>query len=772
VVVSPTATTAAPVLEGLPDPETLHLVSDQGETVVLAGRRVLLRYPEVDIGMRRLAMVALTQAGRPVKDVAAAFDVHPNYLSTLRKTARVDGSVGLVKVQGRPVKLTEGQREQALRWSGQGVTGQEIARRLQVSDSMISRLVVAGRGTPDPVQDELPGIDPADPAPADPAPAGPDDVADGLADDLADDLADGSDAGLPEPVAAAAVGPAASAGSAGGPDTGPGGTAPGSTRLGAAGLDSRYAGAMLLHAFFDRVDAGSVFAPLTGPPTAPPAGATAPPAGAGPVGADPVEGARVRRFDDVAVLTATSMAFALGVGSVEATKHLLRDQVGPLAGLTRLPELRTLRPHLAGLAERCDPLAVQAQLARAMLTADAPLLNLYFVDDHFVPYEGAKPVGKGYNTKRRTAQRGLADTMVTDYHGRAVCFVTGPPSGLTKTLPAALAELPRVAGQAKIMLGFDRGGAYPQVFTHCRDHQVDWITYRRGKLAGTTAPARRYWRVDDAGRAETLTLADETVTIKDYGPARQLTLFEHDQPVLQILTSDLDAPAAALVAWLRCRWRIENVFKYLTAHHGLDWLCHYGADLHPDTTPIPNPAREQARDQVKHAETTLTEAQRALTLLLRSDRPVAEINTAIPAAEAEIDTAETALTDAKAQLKTIPAKIPANQHNPHAQRAILRTQRRSLQMVLRLLAFNAEHWLADRLNTYLADNNEYRATLRHLLHLGGHLTYTPETITVALDRPATPKITRALRLLLAELNATPPRMPGDPRPITYKIKTA
>ncbi len=57
----------------------------------------------------------------------------------------------------------------------------------------------------------------------------------------------------------------------------------------------------------------------------------------------------------------------------------------------------------------------------------APLLNLYFVDDHFVPYEGAEPVGKGYNTERRHAQKGLADTVVTDYHGRAVCFVSGRP---------------------------------------------------------------------------------------------------------------------------------------------------------------------------------------------------------------------------------------------------------------------------------------------------------------------------------------------------------
>src|SRR5512143_81584 len=124
---------------------------------------------------------------------------------------------------------------------------------------------------------------------------------------------------------------------------------------------------------------------------------------------------------------------------------------------------------------------------------------------------------------------------------------------------------------------------------HCRDHGVDWITYRRGTLADTTTAPRRYWRVDGDGRAETVTLADEMITIKDYGPARQLTLFEHDQPVLQVLTSDLHAPAAALLAWLRCRWRIENVFTYLTAHHGMDWLCHYQADTAPDVTPIANP---------------------------------------------------------------------------------------------------------------------------------------------------------------------------------------
>ena len=724
-----------------------------------AGRWVLFRFAVADIGMRKMVMVALTQAGHEVKTVAQVFGVHPNYLSMLRKTARERGSAGLVKTIGRPAKLTPAQLGQAHQWAEQGVTGQEIARRLQVSDTMISRLV-NGRRMPAPVQDELPDIELPDidvgiePEPVEPEPepvvAVPEPVVLEPVVAVPERVVLVRVVRGSEPVVSGPVG------SRSGPvlaeqQDASGGPVMGSSRLVEATVDSRYAGAMLLHGFFDLVGVAAVFTPLTGVGPAP--------AGSG-------------RFDDVALLTATTVAFALGVGSVEATKHLVRAQVGPLAGLERLPELRTLRPRLGELAEACDPLRLQTNLATAMINAEAPLLNLYFADDHFVPYEGTKPVGKGYNTKRGRAQKGLADTLVTDYHGRAVCFLSGPPSGLTKTLPAALAQLRQVTGDAKIMLGFDRGGAYAQVFTHCRDQGVDWLTYRRGTLADTTTQPRRYWRVDTAGHAEAVTLADDMVTLKDYGPARQLTLFEHDKPVLQVLTSDLHAPAAALLAWLRCRWRIENVFTYLTAHHGTDWLCHYGADTEPNTTLIDNPARKKARATLKRAETTLTQTQQALVELLHADLPVTAINAAIPTTETKITKARGAVTRANDRLKTIPAKIPANSHDPQAERAILRTQRRSLQMVLRLLAFNAEQWLATRLNTYLADNNEYRATLRHLLHLGGQITYTTKTITVTLDTPTTPKTTRALRLLLNELNTTPPHIPGDHRPITYKIKTA
>ena len=119
-----------------------------------------------------------------------------------------------------------------------------------------------------------------------------------------------------------------------------------------------------------------------------------------------------------------------------------------------------------------------------MLAAGPVTSGVYYVDDHFVPYAGARPVAKGWNNKRGKAERGRADTHVTAHDGRAVCFVTGEPSGLTVTLPKALAELTKAAPPgAAIMLGFDRGGAYAQVFRHCREQDVHWVSYRRAPLA-------------------------------------------------------------------------------------------------------------------------------------------------------------------------------------------------------------------------------------------------------------------------------------------------
>jgi hypothetical protein len=110
--------------------------------------------------------------------------------------------------------------------------------------------------------------------------------------------------------------------------------------------------------------------------------------------------------------------------------------------------------------------------------------------------------------------------------------------------------------------------------------------------------------------------------------------------------------------------------------------------------------------------------------------------------------------------------------DPTAVRAIPRLRRRSLQMVLRLLAYNGELWLSDRLNVYLGDPDEVRALTRHLLHQPGTVTFGPEAVSVVISRPDQARVARALALLVEELNVIPTHLPGEPRPVTYGVSAA
>src|SRR5450756_592248 len=128
-------------LEGMPEPAVLRLHSSDGQVLVTWCRTLACRYEVEDIGMRNLAIVALTDAGQRVDEVAGVFGLTATYLSILRGRARAAGSAGLVRRRGRPPKLSDRQVRQAREWSAAGWTQQAIANRLTVARSVISELL-------------------------------------------------------------------------------------------------------------------------------------------------------------------------------------------------------------------------------------------------------------------------------------------------------------------------------------------------------------------------------------------------------------------------------------------------------------------------------------------------------------------------------------------------------------------------------------------------------------------------------------------------------
>ena len=167
-------------------------------------------------------------------------------------------------------------------------------------------------------------------------------------------------------------------------------------------------------------------------------------------------------------------------------------------------------------------------------------------------------------------------------------------------------------------------------------------------------------------------------------------------------------------------------------------LRRWHRDEHQDDQ---EPAPQGRERGVRDAEKELAAAERALAALLADPAatPAAK-NKAIPAANRKITAARKKVQAATAARERVPAKLPADQIDPEARTAVLRAGRRGLQMVLRLLAHNAEHWLAGCLNAYLRDEDEYRAITRETIirGLAGTIAFTPAAITVILETPGSP----------------------------------
>ena len=653
-------------------------------------------------------------------------------ISRIRGQYRQHGSAGLARKRGL-AGLTPGQVRQARSWAGAGVTHGEIARRLAVSRPLITALI--GSHGPLYPQDELPGTGQAGGdgnAPQDqPAPHAAE-------DQPSEDRAAAAGQEQEEEQQEARryhCQPAAGA------------------------YRSRYAGAMLTHAFTTAIGAAGILE-----------------AGCGLAGADAAA--------DLAVLNATAMGFTLGALTLEQTKHLQARDAGPLTGLSQLPGLRAWRQRLGAIGDQVDPLALQRRMTAALLAHLPPAHQVFLADDHIAEYTGSKPVGWGRNPRRGKATKAHDDTYVCDLSGRALVVASGEPSGLSLTLPPVLAQLTeaRTAATAagssnpgRPVVVFDRGGSYPKTFKAVHAAGYDWISWRRAPLAATSrlpvlATIRQY------GTDRVIAFTDEVIALDGYPePVRQISLFEHGKMVAQLLTSCLRPCAGALLGLLRSRWIIENFLKYNAANYGIDTLADYTADLADDTRLTANPAYAQAKKAEQAASSALAGAQAALAAMLADPAiPAREKNASlIPAAHKKITACERDLAAATAARKGLRSKIPRNQLRPGAQKALLRPGRRLLQLVLRLLAANAEQHLADHLNVYLHDDDEYRAITREtiLRGLGGTITYTAAAITVTLDQPSQPKIARALACLLAEINTRPPVIPGDLRPITYQLAT-
>src|SRR5260370_19862066 len=167
--------------------------------------------------------------------------------------------------------------------------------------------------------------------------------------------------------------------------------------------------------------------------------------------------------------------------------------LGVLLGLDRAAEVKTLRRKLWELAARRQATQFSRQLAERWVAEQADAVGLLYIDGHVRPYHGtAHTLPEAWVARRRLCMPATTDIWVNQHDAQPLFVVTAPANDdliamlRREILPAA----PRLVGDRRITLAFDREGWSPKFFQEAQPQGFDILTYRKGKYPAW--PVKRF----------------------------------------------------------------------------------------------------------------------------------------------------------------------------------------------------------------------------------------------------------------------------------------
>jgi len=482
------------------------------------------------------------------------------------------------------------------------------------------------------------------------------------------------------------------------------------------------------------------------------------------------------------VFDAVVIALSVGERCVEGVRRLATSSAAILLMAATAPSASWVRRVLGGFSQK--DVALQLHLrqatelmrqARGRAETDRPVI--FYVDNHLRPYTGKRKVRWGWRMQDKRVMPGNTDYYVHDEDGRPVMRVAVPEHGsLTSFLFPIAAFLRLGLGKdVRILLAFDRGGAFPTAMAELRDAGIEFVTYER-------RPYRRPSHKEFAKRGKTITLASnkdddeppECVRVIDWqtnlgegrGRVRRLSLRLADGHRLNLLaTSEEDA--GWLIEAMSGRWCQENGFKHQVERWGINQLDSRQVMPYSPNTIIPNPARRQLDRKLDIQRAREGEARRQLARL-RADDPARAV------LEAEIADATARQAELEAQRPSCPIHAALMNTDLDGKLVHHSDEYKMVLDTVRIVLANAESQLAAELGPHLRRPEEAKKALLNLFRATGDIRVGRRAISVVLDPAGNRTERMAFTKLLACVNRWRLVHPGDPerRPLRFQVQNA
>jgi len=465
--------------------------------------------------------------------------------------------------------------------------------------------------------------------------------------------------------------------------------------------------------------------------------------------------------DDVRLaIDAFAVSLALGEGSVEGVRRLSTPSGGALLCASGVPSPWWVRKALGQLADSgalLFHLAMAGRHIRAGLAPSPDEPAVYYIDGHLRPYTGKQVLRRGWRMQSRRVVPGTSDYWVHSVDGRPLFRVEVPEHGSLTEQLAPAARLLRMAlgDDARILLAFDRGGAFPTAMAGLRDLNFELATYERGA----------YQQLASNAFTEAVDFGDEVVHYvesrdknlgKGRGRVRRICARGDDGHQYNILGC---GPAAAetFVRAMAGRWCQENAFHHGDSRWHINHLDARGVEHYDPATIVPNPARRKLDHDLRIACIAEGDARRKLAHLDGDDQ-IRRDNLAKDILAAENEQRD--LLDSRSRT---PNKAPLAQTELAGKLVHHKPGYKLTLDTVRVACHNAEADLAAILAEELTRPREAKKLLAAIFAAPANVLANGASLRVQILPAASTDELHAIDHLCHQINRRQLRLPGDPR---------
>ena len=465
-------------------------------------------------------------------------------------------------------------------------------------------------------------------------------------------------------------------------------------------------------------------------------------------------------------LDAFVCALSLGEGCVEGVRRLMTPSGHALLRSIRAPSATWVRRVFGGFAGEQSAARLHLSMARgyvreALAETERDVV-VFYIDNHLRPYTGKETIRKGWRMQDKRVRPGVTDVYVHDEMGNPVLRLADATNGSLTTWLPPVAKLLRekVGTDARIVLAFDRGGAFPEQLASLRDAGFELVTYERKPYPLLAASA---FDITFSHDGEKLAASDSLTNLGGgHGRVRRVALRAGDGRQVNLLAVGT-LSASELYAILRGRWVQENGFHHQVGRWGINQLDGRTTEPYDPDAVIPNPARRRLDRNVRLARVTAGLARNELAALAEGDtrrgRWDAILARAIAREHELLALRPTTPTHAPLRETELADKLV---RHPGAYKMALDS--------VRIACANAESDLAATLAEAMVLPGEAKKLLANVLSSPGHVVAGQATITVRLAPAANRSEREAIARLLARCNRQKLTLPGDAarRPLRFQ----